>query len=86
MPGDQKRAENAQLYQLDTTTPANSTTEFSVAHGLTAAPRLVIPVLDVTTAGNQFASLTVTRAADSKRIYLRSSSTSAPITLYVESR
>lgn len=86
LPGHQQRAENAQLYQLDATTPAVANQEFSIAHGLTSAPRLVVPVLDVTQTGNQFTSLTVARPADSKRIYLKASSTSAPITLYVESR
>lgn len=84
--GNAKRVENGQLYQFDATTPADSTTEFSVAHGLQNAPRLVLPVLDVTQTGNQFVTLTVTRPADSKRVYLRSTSTSAPITLFIESR
>lgn len=84
--GNAKRAENAQLYQCDATTPSVANTEFSIAHGLASAPRLVVPVLDVTQTGNQFVPLTVTRPADSKRIYLKSSSTSAPVTLFVESR
>lgn len=86
LPGDAKRVENAQFYELDVTTPADAATEFSVAHGFPNAPRLVVPVLDVTQAGNRFVGLTVTRPADSKRLYLKSDSTSAQITLFVEAR
>lgn len=85
LPGNQKRAENFQLYELDAVTPT-STGEFSIAHGLGTAPRFVLPVLDVTQAGNRFVTLETTRAADSKRVYLKSTSTSAPITFFVESR
>lgn len=85
LPGNQKRAENFQLYEVDVTTPS-STGEFSVAHGLATAPRFVLPVLDVTQTGNQFVALEVTRPADSKRLYLKSTAVNAPITLFVESR
>ena len=86
LPGNQKRADNLQWYQLDATTPAVANEEFSVAHGLQASPRLIVPVLDATQVGNAFVPLTVSRPADSRRVYLKSSSTSAPITIYIEAR
>jgi hypothetical protein len=86
LPGNQKRAENLQWYQLDATTPASANEEFSIAHGLNAAPRLVVPVLDVTQTGNAFVPLAVTRPADAKRIYLESTFTNTPITIFVEAR
>jgi hypothetical protein len=80
---DRTRAENMQGYRLDATTHVDANTEFSVSHGLGQAPSLVLPIL-ILDVGNSFVPLTVTRAADASRIYLRSSSTGAPISLYVE--
>jgi hypothetical protein len=86
LPDDTKRTENFQLYRRDATTPATANEEFSIAHGFANAPRVVFPVLDVTQTGNAFVPLMVARPADSKRIYLKSSSTSAPITVFLEAR
>lgn len=80
---DRTRAENMQGYRLDTTTHVDANTEFSVSHGLGQAPTLVIPILTLDV-GASMVPLTVTRAPDANRIYLRSSSTGAPISLYVE--
>ena len=86
LPDNTKRTENAQFYRRDAMTSSVANTEFSVEHGSQNAPRLVLPVLDVTTTGNGFVGLTVTKPADSRRVYLKSSSTSAPITLFIEAR
>ena len=80
---DRTRAENMQGYRLDATTHATADTEFSVSHGLGVAPTLLIPILPLDT-GNQIVPLVVTRAPDAARVYLRSSSTGAPISLYLE--
>jgi hypothetical protein len=80
----QARAENVQAYFLEGTTHAVANTEFSIAHGLGQAPYLVVPVLDVTTAGKKLPRLTVTRAADAMRVYLSSPDTSQPFSILVE--
>ena len=79
----QKPATNFQAYYLTTTTASVANTEFSVAHGLGGAPHMLIPVLDVSAVGSQIVPLTVSRAADDKRIYLKSSSTSAALAVLV---
>ncbi len=86
LPGHQKRAENFQWYQLDAVTPATANEEFTVEHGLSDAPRVVIPVLDCGTVGASVPTVTVTRAADARRLYLSSPSTNVAITLFAESR
>ena len=83
-PDHQTRAENAQIYWENSTTPATSQEAFSVPHGLTSTPKYAIPVLELDKPGAQIVPLTVTRAADNQRIYLRSTSTGAPILLLVE--
>ena len=80
----QTRAANFQAYWLTSTTSSNANEEFSVAHGLGYAPNVVFPVLALDQVGSQIVPLTVSRAADSNRIYLKSSSTSAAIALLVD--
>jgi hypothetical protein len=80
---DRGRATNAQLYYLDGTTSSNANTEFSIAHGLNSAPSYLIPVMPLNEVGAQLVPLTVSRAADDRRVYLKSSSTGAAITVMV---
>jgi hypothetical protein len=47
-------------------------------------PHYALPVLELDRPGAKVVPLEVTRAADARRIYLKSTSTSAPITLLVE--
>lgn len=82
--GTAARAENAQLYRVSSTTHATANTEFTVAHGLSAAPALVVQILDLSQVNSQMVPLTVSRAPDAKYLYLKSSSTSAPFTMMVE--
>ena len=82
--GTDKRAQNAQLYRVSSTTAATANTEFTVAHGLSGAPSQVLQVLDLNLVNSQIVPLTVSRAPDATYLYLKSSSTSAPITLLVE--
>lgn len=84
-PEHQARAENMQAYFLNSTT-ASDTSEFSIPHGLPAAPKLAIPVIDLQTVGAKFPQLEVSRAADTKRVYLKATagSTSMPFTILIE--
>lgn len=82
-PDHQTRAENFQVY-FEKSTTATDGSEFSFRHGLPAAPKYAIPVLDLNLAGARTPDLQVSRVADANRIYLRSTSTSAPILLLVE--
>lgn len=84
VPEHQTRATNLQAYWLTATTPATASEEFSIAHGLPSTPHYAIPMLELDKPGAKAVPLEVTRAADAKRIYLRSTSTSAPILLLVE--
>lgn len=78
-----KPATNFQAYYLTGTTSSNANTEFSIAHGLASAPHVILPVLDLSAVGSQLVPLTVSRAADDKRVYLTSSSTGAAIAVLV---
>lgn len=79
----QRPATNLQAYYLTGTTPAVAQTEFSMAHGLASAPSVLIPVVGLDQVGAQIVPLQVSRAADNRRIYLKSSSTSASISVLV---
>lgn len=79
-----RRALNFQWYWLTGTTHATANTEFSIAHGLGRAPNVVLPVLALDQVGSQLVPLTVSKAPDATRIYLKSSSTGVAITLLVE--
>lgn len=79
----QKRATNLQAYYLLGTTPAVAQTEFSIAHGLGYTPSVLIPVAGLDQVGSQIVPLSVSRAADDKRVYLKSSSTSAAMAVLV---
>lgn len=81
---DQNRAKNFQWYWLTSTTPAVANTEFSIAHGLGRVPNVMLSALPLNAIGGQTVPLQVSRAADANRVYLKSSSTSAAITLLVE--
>jgi hypothetical protein len=82
-PEHQRRATNVRQYWMASTT-TTSTGEFTIVHGLGVTPRYAIPVVDISQPGAGLVPLVVTRAADSARIYLKSTSTSTPIVLLVE--
>lgn len=83
-PDEGKRATNGQLYLRSSTTPSTAGTEFSIVHGLGAAPTAIYPVLFLDSTANQMVPLQVSRVADASRIYLKSSSTSAVFHCWVE--
>ena len=82
--GTGPRATNAQWYRIESTTAATAGDEFSVKHGLGVAPHTLIPILNLTEQGAELVPLEVSRAADADRVYLKSSSTGAVITFFVE--
>ena len=78
------RATNLQAYWLNGTSSTTANQEFSVAHGLGYAPKVLFPVASLSQVGAQVIPLTVSRAADASRVYLKSSVTGAAFTLLVE--
>jgi hypothetical protein len=78
-----ERATNLSAVWLTGTTSSVANQEFTIAHGLERTPTYVLPVAALGEVGSQVVPLTVSRAADGVRIYLASSSTSAPIALLV---
>ena len=81
----QTKAVNFQGYYV-VSTAAASTGEFSIVHGLGRTPYLALPVVPLDLVGARAIPLTVTRAADGQRVYLKTEagSTSAVFALYVE--
>ncbi len=69
---------------LTGTTHATPGSEITIEHGFGRTPYLAIPVLPLDAVGAQIVPLTVTRAADSRRIYLSSSVADANFTIAVE--
>src|SRR5262245_30913561 len=69
--GADNRGQNAQWYEVTSTTATVANTEFSVLHGLAAAPKWVIPVIDLEQVGSQLVPLVISRAPDSKRVYFK---------------
>lgn len=80
---DRGRAQNCQVYYTSGTTSSNANQEFSLAHGLGVVPSYVLPVLPLDEVGASMVNLQVSQAADNKRVYLKSPSTSAAITVLV---
>lgn len=80
---DTPKAENFDGFTLSSTT-GTSTSEFSIEHGMGRTPYRISPCADLTAVNSAIVPLQVTRAADAKRIYLKSSVTSTPFSIYVE--
>lgn len=78
------RGANIRWFPLSGTTSATPNGEFSILHGLSTIPYNLIPCLPLDGVGGMLVDLTVTRAADEKRVYLSSSVADAPITVFVE--
>ncbi len=85
VPENQTRAVNGQWYWQSSTT-ATSTSEFSLLHGLPDKPAYGIVVLELDKPGSKAGFLTVSKAADGKRIYLKADagSTGVPFTVLIE--
>lgn len=82
--GGSNKATNFNWYKVSSTTHATANTEFSFTHGLPSTPKWLIPVVDLSASGSQLVPLTVSKAADGKRVYLKSASTGAVFTCYLE--
>lgn len=82
--GDNTKAENFLWYRVTGTTHATANTEFSIVHGMDHAPSKLIPIVSLDASGGALVPLTVTKASDARRIYLKSSSTGAAFTAYLE--
>lgn len=83
-PEDGTPSENFAAGFFAVTTDPTPGTEFSIAHNFGRAPYLAINVLDLQTVGYMAVPLEVSRVADARRIYLKSTVASAPIVLFVE--
>lgn len=82
-PEHQKRAANMQWYCLRATSPATPNETFSIEHGLTGAPYVLLPVLDPRVPGSSI-DIAIPRAADDRRIFLACAVANAAVTVYVE--
>lgn len=85
-PMDTPKAENFAAYKVSSTT-GTSTGEFSFEHGIGRAPYLAHECVDLTAVGARLGvAMTVTRAADDKRVYFKpeAGSTNVPFSLYLE--
>lgn len=82
--GANTKAENFSWFRVEGTTHATANTEFSVNHGMDHAPSKLVPIIPLDTVNATLPQLTVTRAADARRIYLKSDSTSAFFQAYLE--
>lgn len=82
--GTGTKAENFSWFKVSSTTPSTANTEFSIVHGMDHAPSYLVPVLALDSTSAQLIPLQVSRVADGKRIYLKSTSTSAMFTCYLE--
>lgn len=65
-------------------TPSVAGTEFTIKHSFGRTPYVAFPVLRLDAQGSSVVRLTVSRAADDKRVYFTSLDINAPISLAVE--
>lgn len=69
---------------LHGTTPSSPGDEFTIAHNFGRAPYWAMPGMRLDSVGSSTVPLTVSRAADERRIYLTSTIADAPVSLFVE--
>lgn len=81
----QTKSESFQAFYVNSTTAA-STSEFSILHGIGRTPYVAVPVIPLDQVGAKTVLLTVSRAADAQRVYLKADagSTNAPFSLLLE--
>lgn len=77
-------AENLSGGYINGRTPSVANTEFAIAHNFGRSPYLCIPVLPLDQVGASIVRTTVSRAADSSNIYLKSPDVNQPVYFYVE--
>lgn len=82
--GDSDKAQNFAWFATEFTTHGTANTEFSVEHGMGSPPSRFIPSVKLDVSGAQLVPLTVSRTADARRVYFRSSSTGAFVSGHFE--
>jgi len=83
--GSNTKAENFSWFLIEGVTSTSANTEFSVEHGMDRIPsKLVTLVLPLNTVNATMPDLTVSRAADIRRVYLKSSVQGATFQAYLE--
>lgn len=82
--GDNVKAENFSWFKVEGVTSTTANTEVSIEHGMDHPPSKLIPYLDLSVVNAQLPELTVTRAPDARRIYLKSASTNVTWQGYLE--
>ena len=83
--GHQEPCANFRGIYVTSTTAGTASQEFSIAHGLSRTPNVLIPVMDPRAVNERLiGDLQISRAADSARVYLKSASTGAVFSLYLE--
>jgi hypothetical protein len=82
--GESVKAENFAWFRIEGTTSTSVGTEFSVEHGMDHAPSKLIPILPLDVVNAQLTPLEVSRIADARRIYLKSTVSGATFQAYVE--
>lgn len=65
-------------------TPATPGDEFTIVHGFGRVPYLAVPILRLDAVGSSVVAVTVSRAADDKRLYFTSTEASIPVSFFVE--
>lgn len=76
-------ATNLQAVWLSGTTSTTANQEFSIPHGLERTPTFALPVLALQAVNTQTPVLSVTRAADDRRVYFSAASTGVAIAVLV---
>jgi hypothetical protein len=82
--GDSDKAENAAWFATEFTTHSVANTEFSVEHGMDSAPSRFIPSIRLDIVNSAMVPLTVSRAADGRRAYFKSSVAGATVSGHFE--
>lgn len=82
--GDSVKAENFAWFRIEGTTHTTPSAEFSVEHGMDHAPSKLIPILPLDVTNAMLVPLQVSRLADSRRVYLKSSVAGVTFQAYVE--
>lgn len=81
----QTRTTNFAGRYVKVTTHGTANTEAAIAHGLSRTPNVIWQVTSPRVVNSRFlGDLTISRAADDTRIYLKSASTGVTLWMYVE--
>jgi len=79
------KAENLSGAFFTSTTSGTAGNEVAIAHQLGTTPYMLVPVMPLNSTAAQVVPLQVTRAADDQYVYVKSTSTGARFSFYLES-